>query len=170
MEGTTAAHLWSYLCPLLLQRSYYNKFAAMAPDDKLTLQISISWRSCIVHRFLALVYEYQGSAISYTGDAFVKILNHFMAFKTFISYPVQEFLPNIDMLNIAAKERLVKVETVVQWFGTRMSTEIACLESSHQSTVIETESPDLYGSYFSRKQWLKGKRGAWKKKKKRAQN
>lgn len=36
--------------------------------------------------------------------------------------------------------------------------EIACLESSHHSAVIETEGPDLYGSYFRRKEWLKGGR------------
>lgn len=39
-----------------------------------------------------------------------------------------------------------------------MSTEIACLESSHHSTVIETESPDLCGSYFGKKEWLKGRK------------
>lgn len=38
-----------------------------------------------------------------------------------------------------------------------MSAEIGCLESSHHSTVIETESLDLYGSYFVKKEWLKGR-------------
>lgn len=47
---------------------------------------------------------------------------------------------------------------------TGVSTEIACLESSHHSTVIETESPDLYGSYFRKKEWLKGSKRSMKTK------
>lgn len=44
----------------------------------------------------------------------------------------------------------------VVWTREQGCPEIACLESSRHSTVIEIESPDLYGSYFRKKEWLKG--------------
>lgn len=49
---------------------------------------------------------------------------------------------------------------LLQWFGPEKGgvQRFSCLESSHHSSVIETGRTDLYGSYFRRKEWLKGER------------
>lgn len=60
-------------------------------------------------------------------------------------------LQNINMFNISPHS-LDRGSAV--WTKEQGCPVIACLESSHHSTVIETESLDLYASYFGEKDWL----------------